>query len=73
MSYDIQIWSVRPVVLPAALPDRQKWHPEGEVWQHTAKSWQITVTPSLKVSLEDIPEDVVGLLPGICYLTETNP
>ncbi len=70
MSYDIQIWSVRPVVLPAALPDRQKWHPEGEVWQHTAKSWQITVTPSLKVSLEDIPEDVVGLLPGICYLTE---
>jgi hypothetical protein len=70
MSYGVQIWSVRSVPFPAALPDAEKWCLEGGAWIRAVRDWQIVVSPSLKVLFEDIPEDVAGLLPGICYLTE---
>ena len=72
MSYDVQVWSVLPPSLPASLPDVEKWQHTGTVCIHASQNWQIVVNSSVKVLLEDIPENVAGMLPGICYLTELN-
>ena len=72
MSYDIQIWSVDPLPLPEALPDAKKWQPEGSAWVRVSKHWQIVVGSSVKALPEDVPLDIVGLLPGIGYLAELN-
>ncbi len=70
MSYDIQIWSVNPISLPSVLSDVKKWHPEGnDFWVYPSKHWQIVVSSSVEVFLEDVPEDVAKLIPGISYLT----
>ena len=72
MSYDVQIWSVHPIRLAEVLPDVDKWQPEGDDWVYESRRWQIVVGSSVKVLIEDVPEDVVGLVPGISYLTELN-
>ena len=70
MSYDIQIWSVDPILLPGALPDVKKWRQERGAWVRASKDWQILIYSSVKVLFEDVPEDVAELIPGISYLTE---
>jgi len=70
MSYDIQIWSVRKVSLPSALLNEQDWEAGEDSWTHAGKTWQLTVGPSDRVLPEDVPEDVLPLLPGIQFLTE---
>jgi hypothetical protein len=72
VSYDIQIWSVHPIRLPETLPDGEKWQREGSAWVCPSGGWQIVVSSSVKVLFEDVPEDVVGLVPGISYLTELS-
>lgn len=72
MSYDVQIWSLDPIPLPAALPDVQTWELGGEAWVRKKENWQIVVSPSVEVLPEDLPDGVVGLLPGIAYLAELN-
>jgi hypothetical protein len=72
VSYDIQIWSVHPVRLAETLPEVDKWRPEGDGWAYDSRDWQIIVGDSVEVLIEDIPEDVFGLVPGIRYLNELN-
>lgn len=72
MSYDVQIWSVDPLPLPEALPDVEKWQREGGAWVRASRDWQIVIGSSAEVLLEDVPENVSGLIPGISFLTELN-
>jgi hypothetical protein len=59
MSYDLQIWSVRPV------------EPSKEA-KLSGKDWQIVINESDKIFPEDVDEEISVLLPGIRYLTELN-
>src|SRR5688572_28298512 len=58
MSYDLQIWSVRPCNLREGIKPR--------------KTWQIVVNPSDKVLLEDVDEEILASIAGVSYLTELN-
>ena len=70
MSYDIQIWSVQKAPLPVALPDGLDWEEGEDSWEHAEKTWQLIVGASGRALPEDVPEDVLPLLPGIQFLTE---
>ncbi len=59
MSYDLQIWSIRPVAA-------------GKSRVIPGKNWQIVINESDTVLPEDIEEEISALLPGISYLTELN-
>ena len=71
MSYDLQVWSVRPLG-GDSFSHPELWEPSSSAWTHSRKSWQIVVSSSDKVEPEDIPEDVIKLLPGIEWLTNLN-
>src|SRR5437660_256320 len=72
MSYDLNIWSVRPFE-PAYLKERRKWkQPSDNFWCWPGKDWQIALSGSSRVEPEDMPEEVAGILPGIRWLTELN-
>jgi hypothetical protein len=72
MSYDLNIWSVRPFD-PAQLKQREKWKQLSDnFWHWPGKGWQIALEASTRVEPEDVPEEVAGLLPGIGWLTELN-
>jgi len=71
MSYDLQVWSVRPL-RENTFQDRESWARESALWSHVRKNWQIVISASDRVEPEDIPEDVTKLLPGIEYLTNLN-
>lgn len=72
MSYDLQIWSARPVNLPEALPEPGTWRHSDRLWTRKGRGWQVLVGPSDRVLPEDIPEEVNMTLPGIAFLTELN-
>jgi len=72
MSYDLQIWSTRPVDLPKALPEPATWRSSGTLWIRNGRNWQLVVGRSDRALPEDIPEEVDTLLPGIAFLTELN-
>jgi hypothetical protein len=72
MSYDLQIWSVRPAAASDVLPNPTTWIANGQSWVHERRDWQIVIGRSLKVLPEDVPEAVAQALPGIAYLTELN-
>ena len=72
MSYDLQIWSVRPAPSSDVLPKPTTWIADGQLWMHERRDWQVVVGPSVKVLPEDVPETVAQALPGIGYLTELN-
>jgi len=72
MSYDLEIWSVEPVSLPDAPGKPQGWPRARNSWSCGKRNWQIVVTDSDRVLLEDVPEEIVNLLPGIQHLTELN-
>jgi hypothetical protein len=69
MSYDLQVWSVYPVAR-AALKDGIRWSETPSGWVRGARGWQIVVNRSDHVLAEDIPDEVVAMLPGIQYLTQ---
>jgi hypothetical protein len=72
MSYDLNIWSVRPFD-PAHLKQREKWKQAGgNFWHLPGEGWQISLEGSTPVAPEDVPEEVAGLLPGIGWLTELH-
>ena len=72
MSYDLQIWSVRPAPSSDVLPKPTTWIANGQLWMHERRDWQVVVGRSAKVLPEDAPETVAQALPGIAYLTELN-
>jgi hypothetical protein len=71
MSYDIQVWSVRPLE-PEALRKPELWRKESAAWVHARKNWQIVISQADRVQPEDIPEEISKLLPGIEWLTNLN-
>lgn len=71
MSYDLQVWSVRPAQ-PEALGKPDIWQRETRAWTHEEKKWQLVVSSSDRVEPEDVPEEAASLLPGIEYLTHLN-
>jgi len=71
MSYDFQVWSVKPLTADA-FPKPEMWRRESTAWTHSRESWQIVVFPSNHVEPEDIPEEIRKLLPGIKWLTNLN-
>jgi len=72
VSYDLQIWSVKPFEA-SHLPSSAKWkHPLETQWVHEGTSWQISIFRSDRVLLEDIPEEIAGMLPGIQYMTQVH-
>jgi hypothetical protein len=71
MSYDIQVWSVRPFEVHA-LRKPELWQQESASWVHAGKNWQIVISASDRVQPEDIPEEITKLLPGIEWLTNLN-
>jgi hypothetical protein len=72
MSYDLQVWSTRPVDAPAMLPVPEDWSVQGESWIHERRGWQVNIGQSVKVLPEDLPAGIERTLPGIGYLTELN-
>jgi hypothetical protein len=71
MSYDLQIWSVRAFDPSALGSDRWK-NPVEAQWLFEGTTWQLSIFRSSKILSEDVPEEIVGMLPGIQYLTELN-
>ena len=71
MSYDLQVWSVRPFQ-PHVFRQFESWERGPSCWSHARKNWQIVVSASDTVEPEDIPEEVSKLLPGIEWLTNLN-
>jgi len=71
MSYDLQVWSVRPFQQDA-FRRPEIWQREPGAWTYARKNWQIVVSVSDRVVLEDIPNELSKLLPGIEWLTNLN-
>jgi hypothetical protein len=71
MSYDLQVWSVKPFQR-SAFRQPETWQEEFSAWTHARKNWQIVVSASDRVVPEDVPEDISKLLPGIEWLTNLN-
>jgi hypothetical protein len=63
MSYDIQVWSVKPFDA-VAFRKPELWHKESAAYVHVRKNWQIVVSASDRVEPEDIPEAISKLLRG---------
>jgi hypothetical protein len=59
VSHDVRIWSIAPC------PDAAAHRAEG-------KGWQLVVTASEPVLDEDVPDEILPLLPGIGHLTELH-
>lgn len=71
MSYDLQIWSTtRPDL--AELLAKYDFKPSDKDYYYEAKDWQIVINAQCEVLDEDIPEQIMGILPGIKYLLEIN-
>ncbi|HEX6802934.1 MAG TPA: hypothetical protein VF133_04575 [Terriglobales bacterium] len=71
MSYDLQVWSVRPLN-PDGFSKPEMWQRESAAWTHAHKNWQIVVSASDHVEPEDIPQEISNLLPGVEWLTNLN-
>jgi hypothetical protein len=72
MSYDLQVWSVRPADLLSTLPDPTEWTDNAGSWTLERRGWQIVIGRSVKVLPEDVPDEIARALPGIDYSTEIN-
>jgi hypothetical protein len=72
VSYDLQIWSVLRPSLPDHLPGRAEWTDTGTAWAYTKPTWQITTRLPDHVERDDVPDEIVTLLPAIEFLTEFN-
>ena len=72
MSFDLRIWSVSPVSLAEGLSESVGWHEQSGGWSYEGKRWNIVVGSSDRVEPEDVPEEVMTILPGIAFMTELN-
>jgi hypothetical protein len=72
MSYDINIWSIKPIKFPDSLPSKDKWSIQKDHACFSKGEWQIVVNASMEVENEDIPDGILPYLPGIEYLTEVS-
>lgn len=70
MSYDLEIWSVKPVPLPESLPVVGNWTMRDGSAEYQGRGWQILIAPSQPVDIEDVPSEVTPLLAGVQHLTE---
>ncbi len=68
MSYDLQLWTSVSVAREA-LPDAPSWEVQADTWVWRGKGWQIVVHPNQAVEPDDVPDQVMPLLPGIARLT----
>jgi len=71
MSYDLQVWSIRPLQ-QNAFRHPEMWQKHPASWALERKNWQIVVSSSDRVEAEDIPDEINRLLPGIEWQTNLN-
>ncbi len=71
MSYDLQIWSVKRCDLTELLA-KHDFKRSGEDFYYEGKEWQIVVNCQHEVLDEDIPEQIMQILPGIIFFLEIN-
>lgn len=72
LSYDLQIWSVRPFER-ASLGNTGRPKRRGpDECILPGSGWQIVINASDKVLPEDVEDEISALVPGIAYLTELN-
>jgi hypothetical protein len=72
MSYDLQVWSTIEPDWQEIADALHGWTVTGTGLLFQTGAWQIIIGPCSIAEEEDIPEEIVGLLPGIRYLTELN-
>ena len=68
MSYDISVWCLKPFKVPSDLPNAESWKIRDDHWSIQGKGWVLNSGPSDVALPEDIPEEVVPLLPGIQHV-----
>ncbi len=68
MSYDVSIWCTEPFDDPRVLPTPEKWQAADGGWRYEGRGWLLRVQASAKIWDEDIPDEVVGALPGIAHV-----
>lgn len=72
MSYDLQIWSINRCINSRLIASNKEWSIRGDSAVFSKRSWQIVVGRSDSVLPEDIPDEIVSVLPGIKFLTNIN-
>jgi hypothetical protein len=75
MSYGIRIWSSKQINENSPLLVDAGFKSNGDFFVRDGKNlknWQVVISHSLSVEPEDIPDNIMQLLPGISYLTEVN-
>ena len=53
-------------------PPRENWTVGDGYWSYDGGTWLLNTGPSLRVPEEDIPDEVLGLLPGIGHVTHLS-
>ncbi len=69
MSYDFEIWTQKQVDLKK-LNLEDGWRYQENYLEYTSKNWIITCDINKPCELEDIPKDILPLIPSIQYLIE---
>lgn len=72
MSYDLEIWSVRPFQRAFLSQIGHPPNPASNYCTLSGDGWQIVINPSDKVLPEDVEEEISPLVPGIRYVTALN-
>ena len=68
MSYDLEIWSVRPL-FQAPAETKVAWQARPGGWSSGTRTWQFVIEDSVRVEPEDLSADVARSLPGVRYLS----
>lgn len=73
MSYDLDIWSINPLGDTAnALFSDNDFIEKEDHYCLSSKNWQIIVSQSQRIEIEDVPEEIIPIVPGVSYLTTLN-
>jgi hypothetical protein len=72
MSYDLEIWSVRPFEPAFMRRGKGAEHSARNDYTISGNGWQIVINSSDKILPEDIDTEISAAVPGIRYLTEVN-
>jgi len=71
MSYDIEIWSQNKLIL-SDLDLDDSWEILGDGFQYQSKKWLISCNANSRCEEEDIPEEILPLVPSISYLNNLS-
>ena len=71
MSYDIRIWSVNKPEYGDILKDKG-FERINSSFIYSHNRWQIVIGDPCSIDQEDIPKEIIAVLPGIQYVTEFN-